>query len=199
MTLSANSVSTSRSSGCRTFYTDGGCHNTDTVGKKGLGAWAFVEFAEEKPEILTVYGGHEGDSTNNRTEMLAVINAMKFCPAGTTVDIISDSGYVVKGYNHPAYLDSWVRNNWRTASNKPVMNQDLWQEILGWTYSRGVKFKLCRGHFKDPDPVNRYWNSIVDKACTYIMQHPEYHAPYVVMQFDTAIDKIISAEVVSWG
>lgn len=196
MTSLASSASMSRNSGSRTIYCDGGCHNTGD--KKGLGAWAFVEFAEDLPDILTVYGGHEGGTTNNRTEMLAIINAMKFCPAHSTIDIISDSGYVVKGYNHPAYLDSWIRNNWRTSTNKPVMNPDLWNEILAYTCSRGVKFSLCRGHFKDPNPVNRYWNSIVDKACTYIMQHPEYHTPYLVLKFDTKIDKIIDAEVVSW-
>jgi ribonuclease HI len=166
--MSNNTEHTSKSIGSNiiTIYTDGGCHNTGDL--KGLGAWAFVEFSYE--EIAEVHCGRVDDTTNNRTEMLAVINALKYCPEGSTVNIISDSGYVVKGYNHPSYLDTWLKNGWKTSSGSDVMNQDLWQELIALSYHYGIKFTLVRGHYKDANPLHQFWNSVVDRACTCIMQ-----------------------------
>lgn len=142
------------------------CHNNGEL--KGLGAWAFVEYGNN--ETVSVHCGRVNDTTNNRTEMLAVINALCSCPDGSVVNIISDSGYVVKGYNHPSYLDTWLKNGWKTSSGSEVMNQDLWQQLIALTYHYGVKFTLVRGHYKDPDPTHALWNSIVDRACTHIMR-----------------------------
>lgn len=165
------SASTSRTSGFKpdvTIYTDGGCHNNGP--RKGDGSWAFVEFREDCDDVL-VHCGAVRDTTNNRTEMMAVIAGIRNYSDGTSIHVISDSGYIVKGYNHPSYLDSWMRNAWHTSSGGEVQNIDLWQRILGLTYSHGVKFSLVRGHYKDPNPVHALWNSIVDRACTYIIQN----------------------------
>ena len=149
------------------IYTDGGCHNEDG-NLKGIGAWAFVVRDDESDEV-EVYAQRIIDTTNNRTEMMAVINALSFCEAGSAVNIISDSGYVVKGYTDPAYLDKWISNGWRTSNNKQVSNIDLWQKILTLSYHRRLQFTHIRGHMKDSNPTHAYWNSIVDKACTMIM------------------------------
>lgn len=151
----------------RVFYTDGGCHN-EGGDLKGIGSWAFVEYNEDADDIV-VYAQKVLDTTNNRTEMMAVINAISFCEAGSDVHIISDSGYVVKGYTHPSYLDKWVSTGWRTSNNKQVSNIDLWQKILTLSYHYQLKFTLVRGHNKDKDPTHAYWNSIVDRACTMVM------------------------------
>lgn len=101
--------------------------------------------------------------------MMAVINAILSCEKGSEIDIISDSGYVVKGYVHPSYLDKWVSTGWKTSNGKQVSNIDLWNEILGLSYHYKLKFTLVRGHNKDKNPIHAYWNSIVDEACTYVM------------------------------
>lgn len=154
----------------RIFYTDGGSYNTASGNMdKGTGAWAFVEFNENLDNAI-VFCGYESDTTNNRMEMMAVINAIRY-GSDAAINIISDSGYVVKGYNHPAYLDKWVANGWRTSSGGKVLNQDLWNEILALSYHNAIRFSLVRGHYKDPNPTHALWNSIVDRACTWVMQN----------------------------
>lgn len=154
--------------GILNIYTDGGCHN-ESGDLKGIGAWAFVVQDENSDEV-EVYTQRVTDTTNNRTEMMAIINAISFCETGSEVHIISDSGYVVKGYTHPAYLDKWVTNGWRTSNNKEVSNIDLWQKILTLSYHYRLKFTHIRGHMRDKNPVHAYWNSVVDMACTIVMR-----------------------------
>jgi ribonuclease HI len=155
-------------SGILNIYTDGGCHN-ESGDLKGIGAWAFV-IQDENSDKVEVYAQRVTDTTNNRTEMMAVINAISFCETGSAINIISDSGYVVKGYTDPAYLDRWVSNGWRTSNNKQVSNIDLWQKILGLSYHYILQFTHIRGHMKDKNPIHAYWNNIVDRACTFIME-----------------------------
>lgn len=153
--------------GILNIYTDGGAHN-ESGDLKGLGSWAFVVQDENSDEV-EVYAQRVTDTTNNRTEMMAVINAISFCETGLTINIISDSGYVVKGYTDPAYLDRWVSNGWRTSNNKQVSNIDLWQKILTLSYHHIIQFTHIRGHMKDKNPTHAYWNNIVDRACTFVM------------------------------
>lgn len=150
-----------------TIYTDGGCHN-ESGGMKGIGSWAFC-CVDENSYDITIYAQRVTDTTNNRTEMLAVINAITSCEVGSDVHIISDSGYVVNGYNHPSYLDKWVNTGWKTSNNKQVSNIDLWQNILMLSYHYNLKFTLIRGHNKDNNHTHAFWNSIVDSACTEVM------------------------------
>lgn len=114
------------------------------------------------------------DTTNNRTEMMAIINALSFCKTGSAVHIVSDSGYVVKGYTDPAYLDKWISNGWKTSGNKQVANIDLWMKLSALSYHHQLKFTHIRGHMKDKDPTHAYWNNIVDRACTTIMRGEDY-------------------------
>lgn len=150
------------------IYTDGGCHNNGP--RKGDGAWAFVEYAEDVDDVF-VHCGAMMDTTNNRAEMTAIIEGIRHYAEHTQLLVISDSGYCVKGYNHPAYLDTWMKNGWLTSSGNPVLNPELWMTILGLTYNHGVKFQLVKGHYKDPNPIHAFWNSIVDRACTHIIKN----------------------------
>ena len=161
-----------------TIYTDGGAHNENSD-LKGLGAWAFAVQNENSDEV-EVYAQKVTNTTNNRTEMMAVINAISFCKTGSKVKIISDSGYVVKGYTDPAYLDKWISNGWRTNNNKQVSNIDLWQKVSMLSYHYQLQFVHIRGHMKDKNPVHAYWNNIVDKACTFMMHEIEYDYDGVV-------------------
>jgi len=120
--------------------------------------------------------------------MLAIINAIRHHDEHSDITIISDSGYVVKGYNHPSYLDAWMKNNWRTSSGSEVLNRDLWNEIIALTYRYGIKFKLIRGHYKDPDRTHAFWNAIVDRACTFVMQN-DIDTDHIIMEFNMKTKK----------
>jgi ribonuclease HI len=158
--------------GTLNIYTDGGCHN-ESGDLKGIGAWAFV-VQDENSDKVEVCAQRVTDTTNNRTEMMAIINAISFCEVGSAVHIISDSGYVVKGYTDPAYLDKWVANGWKTSNNKDVSNIDLWNKILILSYHHRLSFTHIRGHMKDKNIVHAYWNNIVDMACTAVMHDPKF-------------------------
>lgn len=100
------------------IYTDGAC-------SKKNGGWAVIIPAGS--EALIIQGG-EPDTTNNRMEIIAFMEALKVCiKHDIAPDIYSDSEYVVKSYN--GYLAAWVRNGWKKADNKEVKNEDLWREI----------------------------------------------------------------------
>lgn len=102
--------------------------------------------------------------------MLAILNAL--LSGGTdTLEIYSDSGYVVKGYNDPSYLDKWIANGWRTSTKKPVLNQDLWEQFVSLPWSCKFHLNLIKGHKKDSNPVHSFWNDICDQVCTYTMEN----------------------------
>ena len=128
------------------FYTDGG-------GNTGNGTWAFIN--TKCPSTVII--GYEPDTTNNRMELTAVIEAIKSAPAGSIVHIFTDSGYVQNGYT------KWVRNKWRLK--QPFKNQDLWEQmlILGILYD--IRFTLIPGH------NGIEFNEIVDAACTWTLRN----------------------------
>lgn len=167
------------------IYTDGGCHNNGP--RKGDGAWAFTLYSKDA-KVTDVTCGIMMDTTNNRAEMMAIIQALRKCPEHSKVLIISDSGYVVKGYNHPSYLDTWMKNGWKTSSGGPVLNIDLWLEIVALSYRVGVKFKLVKGHYKDPNPEHALWNSVVDRACTNLIKN-NIITEYATYRYDFATKK----------
>lgn len=160
------------------MYTDGGCHNTGD--RKGDGSYAFLIEETSNNEYVDVFCEYVEDTTNNRMEMDAVIQGLKFVmgetvyPIGQTpqypkVTIVSDSGYLVKGYTDPAYLDRWVTNGWKTSNNKPVQNRDMWVELQKISWHIGFNFIHIRGHNKDKNETHAFWNDICDRACTYMI------------------------------
>ena len=160
------------------MYTDGGCHNTGD--RKGDGSYAFL-FKTDSTEYVDVYCEYVRDTTNNRMEMVAVIEGIKhiekLSDKHQCATIISDSGYLVKGWTDPAYLDRWVTNGWKTSTNSPVQNKDLWMELQRLSWHVGFNFIHIRGHNKDKNKTHAFWNDICDKACTYIintLQHPGF-------------------------
>jgi ribonuclease HI len=152
------------------MYTDGGCHNTGD--RKGDGSYAFL-FYTDNTEYVDVYCEYVNDTTNNRMEMIAVIEGIKFVKRLSNkhqqVTIVSDSGYLVKGWTDPAYLDRWVTNNWKTSTNTPVQNRDLWMELQRLSWHVGFNFIHIRGHNKDKNPEHAFWNDICDRACTHMI------------------------------
>ena len=119
-----------------TIYTDG-----SSRGNPGPGGWAAILI---KGKEVREIGGREEHTTNNRMELKAAIEGLKAVSAGSKVVINADSEYVVKGMT--LWIKGWIVKNWRTAAKKPVLNQDLWQELLKAAEGKNIEWKVVLGH-----------------------------------------------------
>lgn len=123
------------------IYTDGACS-----GNPGPGGWgAILRFNGHEKELS---GGDE-ETTNNRMEMMAVIKALEALTRTSDVHIYTDSKYVMQGITE--WLEGWKAKGWKTASKKPVKNQDLWQEIDSLIQAHNVQFTWVKGHAGHPE------------------------------------------------
>lgn len=118
------------------IHTDGACK-----GNPGPGGWgALLEYAEAKKELF----GGEAMTTNNRMELMAVIQALKALTRPCDVLVVTDSQYVQKGVE--SWLSSWKAKSWKTASGKPVANRDLWETLDAELAKHEVSWEWVRGH-----------------------------------------------------
>lgn len=176
-----------------TIYTDGGCHNNGD--RKGDGSYAFLVPDLDK-DYVDVRCEYICGTTNNRMEMLAVINGIKTLCIAHTLDnknvmIVSDSGYLVDGFTNPSYLDAWIKNGWKTSTNKDVSNKDLWEEFIRLSWHVGINFTHIRGHNKCKDATHAFWNDICDRACTYMINEFKMEGFEVTLRYKFA-DKSFS-------
>ena len=119
------------------IYTDGACS-----GNPGPGGWgAVLMYGENKKEI----SGANKNTTNNIMEITAVLEALKLLKEECEVEIYSDSAYVVNAFNQ-GWIESWQKNNWKTAGKGSVKNQELWEELYLLTQKHKVKFIKVKGH-----------------------------------------------------
>ena len=123
-----------------TIYSDGACDPNP-----GPGGWAAL--IEGGGSARTVYGG-ERQTTNNRMELTAVIEALRALPAPSAVRVSTDSEYLQRGITE--WLASWQKKNWRTQARKPVANRDLWEQLLDAEKRHTVQWLWVRGHNGDP-------------------------------------------------
>jgi len=130
-------------------YTDGAC-----IGNPGPGGYAAVILNSESEKLKKISGSAK-DSTNNRMELKAVIEALKILPKNSTIDLYSDSSYVLNGLS--SWIESWKRNGWKTSSKKEVANQDLWQELDDLAANFNLNYQKVKGHSGD------FYNEEVDK------------------------------------
>jgi ribonuclease HI len=122
-------------------YTDGACS-----GNPGPGGWGVLMRAMQDGRIVKereLMGG-EADTTNNRMELLAAINALEVLERPSTITIITDSAYVKNGVT--AWIHGWKRNGWRTSARKPVKNEELWQRLDRAQARHEVSFEWVKGH-----------------------------------------------------
>jgi ribonuclease HI len=123
------------------LYTDGACK-----GNPGPGGWAFVLQHPKTGKILEHFGS-EPDTTNNRMELLAVIEGLKTLKKPSQVELVSDSKYVLQGLKD--WMPKWKRNDWRRKEGnswKPVKNADLWQELDRLMALHELTFQYVPGH-----------------------------------------------------
>lgn len=118
------------------IWTDGSC-----LGNPGPGGWGFI--ATDGTNVAE-RSGYEKDTTNNRMELMAVIRALRAAHRHTDVELHTDSKYVKEGME--SWMHNWKRNNWRTRTNKPVKNQDLWQQLDELAQNIKIHWVWVKGH-----------------------------------------------------
>jgi len=127
------------------IYTDGGCS-----GNPGPGGWAYVMVQQtfQGFHIIAQNKGGEKDTTNNRMELRAVIEALRALKTmdGVTRNaaVHTDSQYVQKGITE--WIHAWKRNSWRTSDKKPVKNKELWLELDSLSGEFSLKWEWIKGH-----------------------------------------------------
>ncbi len=117
-------------------YTDGACS-----GNPGPGGWGTVFLFQEKEHMIF---GSASDTTNNRMEMLAAIEALKFIPIEVTIQLYTDSQYLKNGMT--VWLEGWKKRNWVNSKKEPVKNKDLWEELDNLAQNRKIIWNWVRGH-----------------------------------------------------
>lgn len=120
-----------------TIYTDGACS-----GNPGPGGWAAILMAGGAKKEMS---GGERDTTNNRMELMAVIEGLKALKRPCKVDIYSDSAYVVNAFKQN-WIGKWVKNGWKNSAKAEVANSDLWKELNNLTSMHNVTFHKVKGH-----------------------------------------------------
>lgn len=127
-------------------WTDGACS-----GNPGPGGWGVLMRAVENGATLkerTLCGG-EGDTTNNRMELLAAISALEVLARPSTLTIVTDSAYVKNGVTE--WIHNWKRKGWKTSTNKPVKNEDLWRRLDAAQARHTVRWEWIKGHAGHPE------------------------------------------------
>ena len=121
--------------------TDGACK-----GNPGPGGWgAIIRYGDKEKEL----SGGEADSTNNRMELMAAIEALNALQRPCRVILSTDSSYVKDGITK--WIFGWQKNGWKTANKKPVKNADLWQALLEAVKRHDIEWKWVKGHAGDAD------------------------------------------------
>jgi len=123
------------------IYTDGACS-----GNPGPGGWgAVLRYGDHVKELS---GGEAADTTNNRMELMAAIQALESLTRKVTVNLHTDSVYVRSGITQ--WLPAWKKRGWLTAEKKPVKNADLWQRLEAAAARHVVSWHWVKGHAGDP-------------------------------------------------
>ncbi len=123
------------------IFTDGACR-----GNPGAGGWGvFMRFEGEERQLY----GAEADTTNNRMELRAAIEALKKLKRPCEVEITTDSKYVRDGITQ--WIHNWKKNNWKTAAKKKVKNEDLWRSLDALTATHQIRWNWVKGHSGHPE------------------------------------------------
>ena len=133
------------------LYTDGAC--SGNPGKGGYGGILMYNGVSKE------YSGYEPMTTNNRMELTAVIVGLKMLKEPVELNIYSDSAYVVNAFLND-WISSWILKGWRTAGKKPVLNDDLWKELIDLIKPHNVTWNKVKGH------ANNVYNNRCDALAT---------------------------------
>lgn len=136
------------------IYTDG---SLKKINKHTFGGWGFVAVRDNT--IVESMAGNEKNTTNQRMELLAIVEALKYAFAvrrpNEKIIIYSDSAYAINCFEQDWYL-GWLSNGWINSKGQPVANQDLWEKIIPYFDNFWYDFKKVPGH------AGNYWNEYCD-------------------------------------
>ena len=118
------------------IYTDGSC-----LENPGNGGWAAIINNDGNIEKIS---GNEKNTTNNRMELLATINALKQIESNKQIKIFTDSQYVKLGITE--WINKWIKNNWQTSKKEDVKNKDLWLKLYNLNNSLNIKWNWIKAH-----------------------------------------------------
>jgi ribonuclease HI len=139
------------------IFTDGACK-----GNPGPGGWgAWLKTGEHEKEIC----GGERNTTNNRMELMAVIEALSTLTRPCNVVLHTDSQYVQKGISE--WIHGWKKRGWKTASKEPVKNADLWQALDAAQARHQVEWRWVRGH--SGHVGNERADQLANRGCASVM------------------------------
>jgi ribonuclease HI len=122
------------------IYTDGACR-----GNPGPGGWGVLLIAGKHRK--TMHGG-EPETTNNRMELTAAIEALNVLKGASNVVLYTDSKYVMDGICE--WMPNWKKRGWKTSNKKPVKNKDLWQALDEAVARHDLQWKWVKGHNDNP-------------------------------------------------
>jgi len=123
------------------LYTDGACS-----GNPGPGGWGAILTYRKAEKVMS---GGEALTTNNRMELLGVINGLEAIKEPCEVELVSDSKYVVDGLSK-GWAEGWKRNGWKKADGKPALNPDLWERLLDAVSRHRMTYTWIKGHAGHP-------------------------------------------------
>jgi len=118
------------------IFADGACSGNPGIGGYG----AILRYGKEEKEI----SGCELHTTNNRMELMAVIEAIRRLKRPCEIRVVTDSNYVVKGMRE--WMPGWIRKDWINSKKKPVLNRDLWEMLLELSEPHDIEWAWIRGH-----------------------------------------------------
>ena len=122
------------------IFTDGACK-----GNPGVGGWGvLIKSSNYKNELK----GYEKLTTNNRMELIAVIEGIKSIEKNANIEITTDSKYVKNGIN--LWINNWKKNDWKTSKKKPVKNKELWLDLDKLVQNYNIEWKWVKGHSGHP-------------------------------------------------
>ena len=134
------------------IYTDGACR-----GNPGPGGWGVLLVAGKHRK--TLHGG-ERETTNNRMELTAAIEALNALKGSRAVRLYTDSKYVMHGITE--WMDNWKKRGWKTANRKPVKNQDLWMALDEAIAKHDIEWRWVKGH--DGNPGNEEADALANRG-----------------------------------
>ena len=136
------------------IYTDGSC-----LKNPGNGGWAAIICTRNEMKKIS---GSEKDTTNNRMELLATINALKEVNTEDLIEIYTDSKYVKNGITD--WIHNWIKNNWKTSNKEDVKNKDLWVQLHELSNNSKIKWNWVKAHAGNP--LNEEVDLLAKKAAS---------------------------------